>query len=497
MRILGSNIEKNIVLNNESDFKSDLGWSDNFKDFENETLEKVINPIENYETVRYIHKPYSGITTNPNDLQSDIWFYFYFLSGGTYVQDYQATGLSLLENAKMLKQSTESFFRLEFFKTTNNEPPERLNRRLVFAKNLTLPLGEQFYITKNDFYEKIFVPVFTGSNYKNSENMYFFWFNDDSSFNETSLTGTTFWMTAKYFNAKDGTILDFVNTCMGSNSEVVESRDVYYKLEIDRTDFSYQIYNYTGTTGSRVGDKSNPILFYEKGGGTCIPSTPTPTPMPTPMPTPTPTSTIGPTPTPTLVVEECNPVLGINVQGSDIGGQATVIVTITMTNNVTQDTNIDVYVVTDLVPQGTNITVSILSGTNVGIAEDQLPAFGLPTINSVCIVSVDNNTISCTGFNCVGYTCPCINSTPTPTPTLTATITAYYLQVRACHDINTILWTATPFTTDVLTYGQIFWSEGGFYYTVINASTTPQGGTLYGTRSYIYNNCSETPGYIP
>jgi hypothetical protein len=391
MNILRNNSENNLIFNNESNFKFDLGWSENFKDFENETLEKVINPIENYETVRYIHKPYSGITTNPNDLQSDIWFYFYFLSGGTYVQDYEATGLSLLENAKMLKQSTQSFFRLEFFKTTNNEPPERMNRRLVFAKNLTLPLGEQFYITKNDFYEKIFVPVFNGSNYKNTENMYFFWFNDDSSFNETSLTGTTFWMTAKYFNAKDGTILDFVNTCMGPTSEVVEYRDVYYKLEIDRSDFSYQIYNYTGTTGSRVGIKSNPIIFYEKGGGTCIPSTPTPTPMPTSTPTPTPTPSLGPTPTPT--------------------------------------------------PTGPF-------------------------------------------------------ATPQPTSTFTAP-TEYYLQVRACHDINIIEWTATPFTVDVLTYGQIFWSEGGFFYTVVNASTTPQGGTLYGTRAYQYSTCADTPGYIP
>jgi hypothetical protein len=192
-------------------------------------------------------------------------------------------------------------------------------------------------------------------------------------------------MTAKYFNAKDGTILDFVNTCMAPNSEVVEFRDVYYKLEIDRTDFSYQIYNYTGTTGDRVGVKSNPIIFYEKGGGTCISPTPTPTPLPTSTLTPTPTIASTPTPTPTIG----------------------------------------------------------------------------------------------------------------PTPQPTATPTAYYLQVRACHDINVVAWTATPFTTDVLTYGQIFWSEGGFFYTVINASITPQGGTLYGTRSYQYSSCTQTPGYIP
>jgi hypothetical protein len=267
MKILNSSDDLNLMLNTDTDFKTDLGWSENFQDFERESLEKIINPIENYETVRYIHKPYSGMTSNPKNTQSDIWFYFYFLSGSTYVQNYEATGLTNEENSKMLRQSTESFFRLEFYKTPNDEAPERMNRRLVFAKNLSLPIGERYFYTGGTTNDYLYVPVFTGSNYRNKENMYFFWFQDESAFNETTLTGNTFWMTARFFNAKDGSINDFMNFSTSgytSSTEVLEYRDMYYKVQIDKTDFSYIVYQYTGTTGNRIGTRNNPIKFYEK-----------------------------------------------------------------------------------------------------------------------------------------------------------------------------------------------------------------------------------------
>jgi hypothetical protein len=161
-----------------------------------------------------------------------------------------------------MKQSSESFFRLEFFKTPNNDAPDRTNRRLVMAKNLSLPLGEKYLYGPLNGY--IHLPVFTGSNYRNKENMYFFWFQDDSAFNETNLTGNTFWVTAKFYNAKDGSILDFTTTGLTSLQEVVETRDMYYQVVIDRTDYSYQVFNYNGSVGSRVGLNSNPITFYEK-----------------------------------------------------------------------------------------------------------------------------------------------------------------------------------------------------------------------------------------
>lgn len=259
MEILRNNEDKKIIINPITDFSIDLGWEENFADYENETLKKIINPIENYETVRYIHKEYP-IPLYNSEKQCDIWYYFYFLTGGTYVQNYETVGISLHDNARMLKQSTESFFRLEFYKTPNGDVPNRINRRLVMTRNLTLPLGEKYFNTT--IKDNIFIPIFMGSNFKNKENMYQFWFKDDTAFDETELTGTTFWMTAKFYNANDGNIIDFVNKNVNNSTpvnervgmsgnpilfyekgivgnEVNESEDLYYKVIIDRTDYSY------------------------------------------------------------------------------------------------------------------------------------------------------------------------------------------------------------------------------------------------------------------
>lgn len=385
MEILKNSNNLKVVINTEQNLRTDLGWQDNLAQFENEVLKDIINPAKNYETIRYIHKPYIGTTLLKE--QTDIWFQFYFVDGDQYVLDYNAVGITTQENELMLKQSTQSFFRLELFKTpsviSSNgttltcDPPTRQNRRLVNSKNLSLPLGEKyFYKTTNSGYY-IHIPVFTGSNYRNKENMYLFWFDDESTLTDTNLSGTTtldqyvfgtgttiqtilftneineitqlnipttgttligwtgqtftipnvitynrnyyhgmntFFMTAKFFDAKNGQVLDFTTSNFTTTHNVSEEKDMYYQVDFDKFERTYQIYKYTGTTRlNRIGNGiSSSIKFYEKGGA-LIPPTPTPTPTPTITPTPTvtptpgaPTSTPTPTPTPTNTFQNYN-----------------------------------------------------------------------------------------------------------------------------------------------------------------------------------------------
>jgi len=284
MKIVTQDNDLSLNLNIQDDFKLDLGREDNLKEFESETLRDIINPIENYETSRFIHQPYSGMSSNPNDLQSDIWFEFYFyrpyvLNGQTLYThtgglDYELVGISKSENMKMLKQATQSFFRLEFYKVPSGQKPEKTNRRLVFARDLSLPLSERVLGRIDDGYQSIedwdylFVPVFVGSNYRNKENMYIFWFMDDSSFEaEPILTGNTFYMSARFFNADDGSIINFSNKDKAITDNISENDDMYFQVEIDRTDYSYQVFRYDGVKGVRIGKSGSPIRFYEIAGG--------------------------------------------------------------------------------------------------------------------------------------------------------------------------------------------------------------------------------------
>ena len=297
MKLLFDGESKRLILNQQQEFRTDAGWDESFQSYEDEILKDIINPIENYETCRYIHKPY----TSSNGInQTDIWFYFYFIENGNYTLDYTPQGLD--QTTKLLADVKNSFFRLEFYKTPDNDPPNRSNRRLVFAKNLSLPIGEKcFYESLN---RQMYVPVFMGSNYKNKENMYLFWFEDDTVLEESVLTGSTFYMTAKFYNAVDGSRLQFANKEISDSTLLIEEDDLYFEVQMDRSNapsYNYDVsdYNSTGTVrGNRRGTSSSPIKFYEIGGSNGGGTSPTSTPNATGTPTPTPNPTGTPSPTP-------------------------------------------------------------------------------------------------------------------------------------------------------------------------------------------------------
>jgi len=299
MKIRYTNDEKNILLNQDQSFKSDLGWVNSIEKYERELLYEIVNPVENYETCRFIHKPYTS--SNGID-QTDIWFYFYFRdSNNNYTNglDYIHQGLD--QGSTINADLKNSFFRLEFYKTDNNDPPNRENRRLVFAKNLSVPVGERCVVSGETTFR--YVPVFMGSNYKNKENMYLFWFEDDTVLEETTLTGSTFFMTAKFYNALNGERIQFTNKQVQSSS-IVEEDDLYFIVEMDRSNapsFHYDISDYDSTgnvRGNRRGTSSSPIKFYEMGGNVGSGNTPTPSSTTVLTPTPTPSSTVVLTPTP-------------------------------------------------------------------------------------------------------------------------------------------------------------------------------------------------------
>jgi len=236
VELLRKDTDQNIIVNSNQTFKMDLGWTENAEMMEKEVLYEIINPTENYETVRYIHKPY---TNSSGFTQTDIWFYFYF-------GDYQ-------------------------YNTSN--PANPIITGVTFKQDyqyLALPIGEKVFYTgttsgstipMNDY---IYFPVFMGSNYRNKENMYFFWFTDDTPFDETTLTGNTFYMTAKFYNAKTGEVFDFTNKTKTPSGTIVEQNDMYYKVIIDRSDYSYQVFRFNGSVGTRIGESNDPIVFYEK-----------------------------------------------------------------------------------------------------------------------------------------------------------------------------------------------------------------------------------------
>ena len=118
-----------------------------------------------------------------------------------------------------------------------------------------------------DVIEYVYVPVFNGSNYKNTENMYLFWFEDESVLTETNLsgstTGNTFFMTAKFYNAKNGFFTKMMNmpqsSISGDKFNFDSSQYFYYRVKMDYDHQTYQVFN---TFDQRVGTDI-PIKWFE------------------------------------------------------------------------------------------------------------------------------------------------------------------------------------------------------------------------------------------
>jgi hypothetical protein len=536
MKILSNNKDLSILINTEQNFKTDLGAQENLLDFEDEVLKDIINPAQNYETVRYIHEPYIGKA----GLQTDIWFEFYFISGSSYVQDYTPIGISTRENELMLKQSTESFFRLEFFKTpqiiwnekttynlndyvnfenkkyrcasvsgstgtpppsnssssewtliSNNyelvcEPPNRQNRRLVFSKNLSLPLGEKYFLTGTNFGYYIHLPIFTGSNYRNKENMYLFWFEDESVLEETNLsgstTGNTFFMTAKFFNAKEGSVIDFTSSGLTSTQEIKENRDMYYQVDFDNINRTYKIFRYNNVKDIRVGNGYDySIKYYEKGGGTVL--------VPIITPTPTPSSPC-----------YCYDIVVTGTTGSEGGGGGQI-----------EYNNCFGELIGSIYTRGPAVYKLCIQRIGGVVQYDPSRTYG---IDQSYLIGVGNGNCN-NGFPCGTNTTPIpipISPTPTPLPTATQLPTAtpvptalptyanylYYIKMGKCYGDGTIYWSIGYVATNIVTNDFVIDESGnGNVYTVIEVQYVSTNPSTNGNIQVIKSRLTICPTPLP
>ena len=235
-------------------------------------------------------------------------------------------------------------------------------------------------------------------------------------------------MTAKFFNADRGEILDFINSGQTTSYNITEEKDMYYQIDFDHFERTYQIYRYTGTTKlGRIGTgytTTDSITFYEKGGGVLLPvSTPIPTPIggvtatprptstPFPTSTPTPVATVIPTITPTPTESPCVTSVSFEV---DFGG--TVRYFNCEGSEVTETFGIGPQVINDCI-QNNSLSGVIASISSVFYGETScLPSTATPTPTPTGLPPTATPTgLPPTATPTVGGS-P-ITATPTPSPT--------------------------------------------------------------------------------
>ena len=227
--------------------------------YENEVIKEVLGSPIDYEIDRFSHQKYGNFN------QTDVNYEFYFYSGQTsqlssstttnWVNTYRANGFTSKQIYTYANPFIKSFFKLDFY----NSNDAKLQKNYF---TIILPVQQGFYETVNiSSYlsnAKIRKPKFKLDYIGDKEGFFIYWLRDITV---TSLS--TFYMSAKFFNAQTGQFVKMMNqsqSSLGTSQTNFKPEDYfYYKVDLDYSNLTYQIYDNQNT---RVGT-TTPIKWYE------------------------------------------------------------------------------------------------------------------------------------------------------------------------------------------------------------------------------------------
>ncbi len=245
-----------------------LGREDGIQQFEENTIEEVINPISDFETTSFAHANWG-----PNG-ETKINYDFYFYNGGSdetvtattndtsWVIDYEAADFTDNEIYYFANSFKGSFFKLDFYDTKDTA-----NQKIFFSIILPTQQGqtEDGFIgpSVNQIPVKVkrpkYILDYVGAD---KEGFFIYWLK-----NQSYLDQTVYYMTAKFFNAKTGQFVRMMNQSQGGLTDKFnfnKSALFYYKCVLDYDTFEYKIYKQNFFGGqSRVGTTTSPIKWYE------------------------------------------------------------------------------------------------------------------------------------------------------------------------------------------------------------------------------------------
>lgn len=252
----------NIPIEITEDF---LGRSESIELYEDEVLGEVIGVATDFEIGRYSHNQYS-----PTNTDTSVNYEFYFYSGNVntlsattsaninlWGNSYIAEGFNSKELYYFANSFANSFFKLDFYDSSDEK-----NQTNYFT--VILPTQQGFTTTTSisPYIPPINVkiPKFMLDFVGDKEGFFFYWL-DIPQF----LTIDTFYMSIKFFDAKQGVFVRMMSEaqCNLANKYQFDSRKYFYhKVILDYETKKYEIYD-GNNPNTRIGLKTNPMKWYE------------------------------------------------------------------------------------------------------------------------------------------------------------------------------------------------------------------------------------------
>lgn len=260
------------------------GQEDSIRIFERNAAIEVIGTATDFEVDRFSHESYYGllgsltgapplnIVTNYFGECTDINYEFYFFSGSPLSLnsplDWSNSYFSYLDQSGQTFSTSNLYynnnvFSRSFFKLDFYDLPDEKAQIIYFTIILPTQQGATEKINLNQYVQNVDVKIpkmkldFLGD----KEGFFIYWLK-----NTSFISANTFYMSAKFFDAKNGIFIKMMNEPQstlavgGSQYSFSSEQYFYYKVVLNRLNLTYQVFDYSGT---RRGINTNPIKWYQ------------------------------------------------------------------------------------------------------------------------------------------------------------------------------------------------------------------------------------------
>lgn len=239
------------------------GQDDSIEEFQVNLVDDIIGNPKDYETLRFSHNTYGE--NFQTKLQHNFFFYNSTSSdiptslNTNWVQSYEVAGIPYDDIYFKTRPFRKSFFKLDFY--DSKEPSTQKNYFTIILPVVNSEFDEQFIPTIDALNNvQINIPQFNLDFIGYTEGFFIYWLKDFQLFKLK-----TFYMTAKFFDAKNGVFIPMMtvpqSTLPGNRFSFNPSDYFYYQVNLDYTTKTYEIYNVISM--NRVGTDTSPINWFE------------------------------------------------------------------------------------------------------------------------------------------------------------------------------------------------------------------------------------------
>ena len=222
-----------------------LGLDQSIEEYEADIIKEVVGLGGDFEVDRFPNAPFVTFNpvTNNYDETTNIQYQFNFYSGGSlsastnWSCDYQAQGFTTDEVFYYRNNFSNSFFKLDFYDNVDEKRQ---------TNYLTVIIPTQQGLTMDAIMQrtpvKIKKPYFVLDYVGDKEGFFIYWLKK-----RNFLDISTFYMTAKFYDAKKGYFVKMMNVPQSSISGDKFSFDntkyFYYRVELNYDEHNYKVFN--------------------------------------------------------------------------------------------------------------------------------------------------------------------------------------------------------------------------------------------------------------